>query len=170
MPKAAPKSPRSHIHVSKNPKVALKLAHDSSHRYIKSLESLGKMNVFWKRTCRYPKWLHNDPIVTPQAKLSGKLHQMVPKSHQTDPKITRLAQLFVRLATPHPCWTSNITRKNVYFLFTGPLGADNATIKPAIRSYVGLIMLGVLWFRYWTFYVFNDLLFCWYVSRCTMGG
>ena len=97
------------------------------------------MNVFWDRNFIYPQWLHNDPIVIPKAKLSAKLHQMIPKSHQTDPKITRLAQLFVPLASPSPSWTSKISRKNVYFLFKGPLGADNATIKPATTRIIPAI-------------------------------
>ena len=56
-----------------------------------------------------------------------------------DIKFTRLAGLFVRLASSGPSWTSKITRKNVYFLFTGPLGADNAAINPATTRIIPAI-------------------------------
>ena len=40
-------------------------------------------------------------------------------------------ELFADLAYSGPSWTSKILRKNVHFLFMGPLGADNDTIKPS---------------------------------------
>ena len=87
----------------------------------------------------YPKWLPNDPIVIPKAKLSPKLHHMTPKSNQSDPNITPLAELFAALAPSGPSWTSKILSKNVYFLFTSPLRADNATIKPATTRIIPAI-------------------------------
>ena len=65
--------------------------------------------------------------------------QSAPKWSQNEPKLPTEPTWNRQGADMKPTRTSKITRKNVYFLFMDPFGADNDTIQPATTHIIPAI-------------------------------
>ena len=92
-------------------------------------------------------WTQTQFKVAPKSpNVSQKRPQSVPKVLQSGPKMNQSypsnqhgTDMDRQGADMKPTRTSKITRKNVYFLFMDPFGADNDTIQPAITHIIPAI-------------------------------
>jgi len=136
MPKVTPKWSQSVPKVSficqKWPQSNPESTQNSPRSFIKWFKSVGKMNVFWKRTLIHQKWLHNDFKVILQWPKWPKVTHRHPKLPQSGPK-TPWARSAVRgPGVAGPVLTKQNPLQICVFLLYGPAWSEHKAIWYAL--------------------------------------